>query len=44
MVAAKPRYGTEMSGRFRGGGAGTVSMDDLPVLMGIVVGVMSGSR
>ena len=44
MVAAKPRYRTEMSGRFRGGGAETVSMNDLPVLMGIMVGVMSGSR
>ena len=44
MGAATPCYGTEMRGRFRGGGAGTVSMNDLPVLMGIMVGFMAGSR
>ena len=38
-----PRYGTEMGGRFRGGG-GTVSMDTLPVWIGGALRVMSGSR
>ena len=44
MVAARPRYGTEMSGGFRGGGAETVSADDLPVLIGVALRIMFGSR
>ena len=44
MVAATPRYGTEMRGRFRGGGAETVSTDDLPVLIGVALRIMAGSR
>ena len=44
MVAAKPRYGIEMSGRFRGGGAGTVSANSLPVSLRVAFDVMSGSR
>ena len=43
MVAAKPRYGTEMSGRFRGG-AETVSVDTLPVSLRVAFGLMFGSR
>ena len=43
MVAAAPRYGTEMGGRFRGG-AETVSMDNLPVSLRVAFDVMAGSR
>ena len=44
MGAAKPRYETEMSGRFRGGGAGTVSANTLPVWIGGALRIMAGSR
>ena len=44
MGAEKPRYGTEMRGRFRGGGAETVSADTLPVSLRVAFGLMSGSR
>ena len=44
MDAAPPRYGIEMRGRFRGGGAETVSTDDLPVSIGGAWRIMAGSR
>ena len=43
IAAATPRYGTEMSRRFRGGG-GAVSADDLPVFIGGALRIMSSSR